>query len=113
MSVMPQRVDPAYFRGQDWWRDETLRDWLDRCIEQGAERPAIVTGQETLSYKQFADRIRAFAAGLYGAGLRRGDIVAIHLPNIPEFLIAWLAVNEIGAVMQTVHTPYGTRELEH
>ena len=34
-------------------------------------------------------------------------------PNVPEFLIAWFAINAIGAVMQTVHTPYGIRELEH
>jgi cyclohexanecarboxylate-CoA ligase/acyl-CoA synthetase len=35
------------------------------------------------------------------------------LPNIPEFVISWLAINELGAVMQTIHTPYGTREIEH
>ena len=43
----------------------------------------------------------------------RGDVVAVHLPNIPEFLIAWLAINELGAVMQTMHVPYGIREIEH
>ena len=107
-----QRFEPDHFRAQDWWRDETLRDWLDRCVAQGPERPAIVFGDTTLTYRQFADRVGSVAVGLHGAGLRRGDIVAVHLPNVPEFLIAWLAINEIGAVMQTVHTPYGPREVE-
>jgi cyclohexanecarboxylate-CoA ligase/acyl-CoA synthetase len=40
-------------------------------------------------------------------------VVAVHLPNIPEFLIAWLAINVLGAIMQTVHVPYGVREIEH
>ncbi len=112
MSITPLRFDPAYFRERDWWRDETLRDWLDRRATQDGERPAIVTGDLTLTYGQFAERATAFASGLYGAGLRRGDIVSVHLPNIVEFLVAWLGINDIGAVMQTVHTPYGPREVE-
>ena len=40
-------------------------------------------------------------------------MVAVHLPNIPEFLIAWFAINARGAIMQTIHMPYGMREVEH
>lgn len=113
MSTTPERFDPDLFRTRDWWRDETIRDWLDRRVSQHGDRPAIVSGDTTLTYRQFSDRVTAFAAGLHGAGLRRGDIVAVHLPNIVEFLVAWLGINEIGAVMQTIHTPYGPRETEH
>jgi cyclohexanecarboxylate-CoA ligase/acyl-CoA synthetase len=108
-----QRFEPAYFRERDWWRDETIRDWLDRGVAQHGDRPAIVTADLTLTYRRFSDRVRAFAAGLHQAGMCRGDIIAVHLPNISEFLIAWLGINEIGAVMQTIHTPYGPREVEH
>ncbi len=55
----------------------------------------------------------SLAAGLADIGIGRGDVVVVHLPNVPEFPIAWLAINALGAVMQTVHTPYGLRELEH
>src|SRR5262249_43491635 len=57
--------------------------------------------------------VRRGAGGLGHAGVGGGDGVVVHLPNVPEFLIAWLAINALGAVMQTVHTPYGIRELEH
>jgi cyclohexanecarboxylate-CoA ligase len=66
-----------------------------------------------LSYAAFGADVASFAAGLAERGIRRGDVVVVHLPNVPEFLIAWLAINAIGAVMQTVHMPYGVRELEH
>jgi cyclohexanecarboxylate-CoA ligase len=112
-TTTPRRLDPAYFRERDWWRDETIRDWLDRRAAQHGDRIAVVTRDTALTYRQFADRVAAFAAGMHDAGLRRGDIIAVHLPNIVEFLIAWLGINEIGAVMQTIHTPYGTREAEH
>jgi cyclohexanecarboxylate-CoA ligase len=105
--------DPAYFRAQGWWRDETLGDWLDRCAAGAPERPAILAADRSLSYAAFGADVASFAAGLADAGVGRGDVVIVHLPNLPEFLIAWLGINAVGAVMQTVHTPYGVRELEH
>jgi cyclohexanecarboxylate-CoA ligase len=103
--------DPAYFRAQGWWRDETLRDWLER--HRAADRAAVRTFDDTLGYADFAARVKTFAAALADSGIARGDVVAVHLPNIPEFLIAWLAINELGAIMQTLHVPYGVRELEN
>ena len=103
--------DPAYFRAQGWLRDETLRDWLER--HRAGDRAAVRTFDDTLTYAGFAARVETFAAALADAGIGRGDVVAVHLPNIPEFLIAWLAINELGAIMQTLHVPYGIREIEH
>ena len=103
--------DPAYFRAQGWWRDETLRDWLEG--HRAGDRAAVRTFDDTLTYAGFAARVETFAAALADAGIGRGDVVAVHLPNIPEFLIAWLAINELGAIMQTLHVPYGIREIEH
>jgi cyclohexanecarboxylate-CoA ligase len=105
--------DPAYFRAQGWWRDETLCDWIDRCAVGAPDRAAILTADRTLTYRALRADVASLAAGLANAGIRRDDVVVVHLPNVPEFLIAWLAINALGAVMQTVHTPYGTRELEH
>jgi len=105
--------DPAYFRAQGWWRDETLGDWLGRCVAGAPDRTAILSADRALSYAAFSADVASLAAGLADAGIRRGDVVVAHLPNVPEFVIAWLAINAIGAVMQTVHTPYGIRELEH
>ena len=105
--------NPAYFRAQGWWRDETLCDWLDRCVSAAPDRIALLCADRTLTYAAVAADVASLAAGLADIGIGRGDVVVVHLPNVPEFLIAWLAINEIGAVMQTVHTPYGPRELEH
>jgi cyclohexanecarboxylate-CoA ligase len=105
--------DPAYFRAQGWWRDETLGDWIDRCAATAPDRAAILTADGALTYRALRADVTSLAAGLADAGIRRGDVVVVHLPNVPEFLIAWLAINALGAIMQTVHTPYGVRELEH
>jgi len=102
-----------YFRTLGWWRDETLGTWLERCATACGERDAVVTARQTLSYAGLRDAVSALASGLHGIGVAAGDVVAVHLPNIPEFLTSWFAINERGAVMQTIHMAYGMREVGH
>lgn len=113
MASASVRFDPAHFRAQGWWRDETLTDWLERRAAAAPDDVAVIAPETTLTYAQLRRRTHALAAALQAAGIGRGDIVAVHLPNILEFVVSWLAINTLGAVMQTVHTPYGPRELEH
>ena len=47
-----------------------------------------------------------------GLGLMKGDVVAVQLPNIPEFMIAHVAISAFGGVMQTIHMPYGKTDIE-
>jgi cyclohexanecarboxylate-CoA ligase len=105
--------DPTYFRAQGWWRDETLGGWLERCAANRGDHAAVMIGRQSFSYENLEARVAAFASGLHQIGITPGDVVAVHLPNIPEFLIAWFAINARGAIMQTIHMPYGVRELEH
>ncbi len=105
-----QRV--AHFIAQGWWRDDTLPKWLAR---HGAERPdavAVVHAGETLSWSGLSSRVAAFASGLSQAGVVAGEVVAVQLPNIPEFIVAYLAIARLGAVMTTIHMPYRGSEFE-
>ncbi|RAU95459.1 acyl-CoA synthetase [Mycobacterium colombiense] len=55
-----------------------------------AQSPALITDGGTISFGQLHARSKRVAAALHGAGLRRGDGVALVLPNRPEFLeITW------------------------
>jgi malonyl-CoA/methylmalonyl-CoA synthetase len=57
-----------------------------------------------------ADRL---AAGLASWGLRKGDRVAFFLGNRPEFVVAYLAVIRLGAVMVPINLAYRRREIAH
>jgi cyclohexanecarboxylate-CoA ligase len=73
----------------------------------------VITTGQSLTYTELGKRVAALASGLAHVGVTAGDVVAVHLPNIAEFLIAWFAISQRGAVMQTIHMPYGLREVEH
>jgi cyclohexanecarboxylate-CoA ligase len=93
------------FRPQDvkryvqagWWAGDTLTGWLERAA--GGR------------YGELRKRSLAFAGGLRHLGIRAGDVVVVQLPNTPEFLVAYLAIARLGAVLCTAHMPYRAAEL--
>ena len=108
------RFDPAqvkHFVASGWWRDDTLTKWLAHHEMTRPEAPALVHGATTVSWKRLAERVARFAEGLRRAGVARGDVVSLQLPNVPEFVIAYLAICRLGAVVSTVHMPYREAEI--
>jgi cyclohexanecarboxylate-CoA ligase/acyl-CoA synthetase len=98
------------FRG--YWRAETLRDWLEARVRERPGHDALRQGGRRVSWAELARLVRAFERGLDGLGIRKGDVVAVQLPNIVEFVVAYLAIAGRGALMQTLHMPYRAAELE-
>ncbi|WP_369189585.1 4-coumarate--CoA ligase family protein [Streptomyces sp. R08] len=83
---------------------------LARAAEFGDE-PALVDGTDgtTLTYTQLDAFHRRIAAGLADAGVRKGDVLALHSPNTVAFPLAFYAATRAGASVTTVH-PLATPE---
>jgi non-ribosomal peptide synthetase component F len=109
------KFDPARereFIARGWWRDDTLPAWLATHAQRRARAPALAWQGDTLTWAQLHDRVLRAAAGLKRRGVQRGDVVAVQLPNSPEFVIAYLAICRLGAAMCTLHMPYRNAEIE-
>ncbi len=65
---------------------------------------AILFEGQVITYEDLQASIARFAAGLKGLGVERGDRVAIYLPNIPAFAIAYYAAQAVGAIAVSVNT---------
>ena len=103
--------DEREYLARGWWRDDdTLWHWLR--ARASSDTPAIVWSAGTLSWRQLHDRVLRVAEGLRRKGIGKGDVVALQLPNVPEFPILHLAIARLGAVMCTVHMPYRGAEIE-
>ena len=88
---------------------ELLRDTARR---HPAAVATIFFGAER-TYSSLYRDVRAFAAGLQRLGVRKGDRVAIMLPNCPQFLIAFWGALEAGAVVVPTNPLYTAREVEY
>jgi len=66
---------------------------------------------DTLTWAQLTEQVAAAAAGLRTLGVERGDRVVAYMPNIPETLVAFLAVVSIGAIWSSAAPEFGARSV--
>ena len=93
------------------WNEDTLGALIRRQAAARPDAPALLAGDARISWSEYAGRVARLAAGLRSIGVAPGDTVAVQLPNLPEFLVAYGAIVSLRAVMQTVHMPYRRAEL--
>jgi cyclohexanecarboxylate-CoA ligase len=90
---------------------ETLWGLVERRAREAPHAAAVLFGQEAIANREFHQRALSLARGLAGRGVRKGDVVAVQLPNIPEYLLSYAAICALGAMLQPVHMPYRRAEL--
>jgi long-chain acyl-CoA synthetase len=97
---------------------------LINAAEEYPDRPALIFGNvveplgnmlmdTTMSYRELLDLTYRFAAALQAFGVEKGDRVAVHLPNCPQFVIAYYATLMIGGIVVPCNPQYVGREIEH
>ena len=86
---------------------------LEESCERYAGKTAFISMGATLSYAELDQRSRAFAGWLQARGLRRGDRVALMMPNLLQYPIALFGVLRAGCVVVNCNPLYTPRELEH
>ncbi len=101
------------FRERGWWRDGSATALLDRWADATPERRFVSDGTVELDYATVRERAERLGASLLRAGVRPGDRVAMQLPNWAEFVVGYLAMARIGAVMVPIMTVYRHTEVGH
>ena len=94
-----------------WFEDGTLNaaaNCLDRHLEQRADQTAIIwegdnpEEDRTITYRELHEEVSRFGNALRSQGVRKGDVVCIYMPMIPEAAVAMLACARIGAIHSVV-----------
>jgi acetoacetyl-CoA synthetase len=107
-KVLAKREMP----GAEWFVGAEL-NYTEHVFENArADKPAILHQSELrplgqMSWRELRERTAALAAGLKDMGVERGDRVVAYLPNVPEAIIALLAVSSIGAVWSSCSPDFG------
>ncbi len=94
-----------------WFYDGTLNasfNCIDRHLDKHGNRVAILwegdqPGTErTLTYKELHEQVCRLANALKTQGIKKGDVVTVYMPMVPEAVIAMQACNRIGAIHSVV-----------
>jgi non-ribosomal peptide synthetase component E (peptide arylation enzyme) len=108
----PAETAKAY-RAAGVWTDDTFVTALDARAKTAPAKTLVQTADGRIcSYQEMATRSLRLADAFRGLGLRHGDVIAIQLPSILEFLTAYVAAARAGIILATMHMPYRESELE-
>jgi long-chain acyl-CoA synthetase len=99
---------------------QPLHAFLEQAAAKYPNKPAIhfkpahySFAKSSLSYAQLNDLTDRLAAALADMGVKKGDRVAIFMPNIPQFIIAFYGILKAGGVVVASNPTYTQREVEH
>jgi len=93
---------------------ETIGANFGRAVARWGDRPGLVVRQQGVcwSYRELAERVDAFAAGLLALGLERGERVGIWSPNNAEWIITQFATAKAGLILVNINPAYRLAEVE-
>src|SRR5216117_3399535 len=93
--------------------ETTVTAYVLRHADRLRDKPAMIDGPSgrTLTYGQLSDGIRRVATALHQRGFRKGDVLAVYSPNLPEYAVVFNAVASLGGITTTVNPLYTAGEL--
>ena len=95
-------------------RYQSLVELFETATVRYADQPAFTNMGETMTFRKLEERSRAFAAWLQqGLGLKKGDRVALMMPNLLQYPVALFGILRAGMVVVNVNPLYTPRELRH
>jgi long-chain acyl-CoA synthetase len=117
-------TDLTYLREKPWLRlySETtpkeikvpnipLFSLIDEACERYQENVAIIFQNRKITYSQLGNLIDRFAFALHELGTRKGDRIALYLPNCPQFIVSYYAVQKIGGIPVPISPLFTSREV--
>jgi fatty-acyl-CoA synthase len=82
----------------------TLPVVIDELAARFGEKPALLSDREQLSFIALAERSRRYARWALELGLGKGDVVALMMPNRPEYMALWLGLARVGVTTALINT---------
>jgi long-chain acyl-CoA synthetase len=91
----------------------TLAELVSDVAQRNGAKPALIFADTPISYTDLNARIERAANGLAARGVAKGDRVALLVPNIPEFVVAYYAILRCGAIVVPINVLYKAEEISY
>ncbi|TXT66953.1 MAG: Long-chain-fatty-acid--CoA ligase [Promethearchaeota archaeon] len=127
--MSPIKKDDDYQVSEDkrwfkkWWpenvphnikfEEKTTNELLDEQVAKYGDQNFIWFLETWVTYNQFQDYVKRLATALHALGVRKGDVVALHLPNSIQYVLSYYAITRIGAIASGINPTYQPMEILH
>ncbi|MBO0792665.1 MAG: long-chain fatty acid--CoA ligase, partial [Ktedonobacteraceae bacterium] len=125
-NTQPYEEDEEFLTAHPWVRhyeegvpthvdipDRSLAWLLDQAASRYPEHTALIYHGTRINYARLSELANRFAIKLRQLGVQKGDRVAVALPNIPQYPIAFYGALRAGAIIVPTNPLYTEREMQH
>ena len=84
-----------------------------RACDQHPEKPAVIVGQEVVSYAALCRHSRQAASLIHAKGFRSGDILKLSAVKVPPFIYMLLGAQMMGVIVELIDPGLITREIDY
>lgn len=91
----------------------TLYEMFAESVKRFADEPAIWFLRSFISYRELSDAVDRLATSFRRMGLQKGDVVALALPNSPQYVVSYYACMKLGLIPTGVNPTYKPGEVLH
>ena len=116
LSIMsPLDLDnyPSYCPKSLNYFHHPIYEFLEKSARDYPNNISTIFFDKKYTYKELQDKVDRLATGLKNLGMKKGDRIAIYLPNCPQFVISFFAINKIGAIIVPFNTQYVDHEVTY
>jgi long-chain acyl-CoA synthetase len=93
--------------------EKTIIDAIDENFKKWGDKLAVIFYGKKIKHKEIHEASLRFATALHDLGIKKGDVVAMYLPNCPQFIITYYGILRLGATVTTVSPLYTPREIAY
>ena len=108
-----KNYDPGVPQSLEPYPQMTLIDCVDEAVKEHPNYPMVLFKKKKMSYAEIQKLSDEFAAALVAQGVKKGDRVALLMPNCPQAIICRWGAWKAGALLVHMNPMYTEAELEH
>ena len=92
---------------------DTIYGSFEEAVKRNPNKPALIHLGESYPYSELKELVLRFAASLHQLGIGEDDRVILNLYNLPQTIIAWLALQRLGVIPILVAPVYTAYDLKY
>ena len=108
-----KNYDPGVPHSLEPYPQKTLIDYVDEAVKEHPDYPMLLFKKRKMSYAEVQKLSDELAAALLAKGVKKGDRVALLMPNCPQAIICRWGAWKAGAILVHLNPTYTDSELEH
>ena len=105
--------DAAKYEKYRWWLGLTWGDIFDKATDIYPDKQGLVDDTARFTYRELREKVDRLAVGFIDLGIKTRDFVLLQIPNWHEYILAFYALQKIGAIPVLLIARHGLAEIKH